>query len=81
MVCVFGAFVLGSDRGIKLVGFGLAFAIFIDATIVRLILVPAAMELMGKANWWAPAWLVRMLPTIRVDSVERPRPAATEVAG
>jgi RND superfamily putative drug exporter len=81
MVCVFGAFILGDDRGIKLVGFGLAFAVFIDATVVRLILVPAAMEFMGKANWWAPAWLVRMLPTIRVDSVEQPRPAATEVAG
>ncbi len=67
MVCVFGAFVLGEQRDIKLFGFGLAAAIFIDATIVRLILVPAAMELMGRANWWAPAWLVRYLPTIRVE--------------
>jgi RND superfamily putative drug exporter len=81
MVCVFGAFILGSDRGIKLIGFGLSIAILIDATIVRLILVPAAMELMGKANWWAPAWLVRLLPTIRVDSVEQQRTAAPEVAG
>jgi RND superfamily putative drug exporter len=38
---------------------------------VRLVLVPAAMELMGKANWWAPGWLVRYLPTIRVDSSRR----------
>ncbi len=68
MVCVFGAFILGDDRSIKMVGFTLASAIFIDATIVRLILVPSAMELMGKANWWAPEWLVRMLPTIRVDA-------------
>jgi RND superfamily putative drug exporter len=68
MVCVFGAFILGDDRAIKMIGFTLAFAIFIDATIVRLVLVPAAMELLGKANWWAPDWLVRILPTIRVDA-------------
>src|SRR5690606_18352284 len=70
MVCVFGAFMLGDDRALKMIGFGLAFAIFIDATVVRLLLVPAAMELMGKANWWAPAWLLRFLPTIRVESAE-----------
>src|SRR5437867_6773633 len=63
MVCVFGSFVLGEQRDIKLFGFGLAGAIFIDATIVRLILVPAAMELMGRANWWAHRWLVRDVPT------------------
>jgi len=67
MVCVFGSFVLGEQRDIKLFGFGLAFAVFIDATIVRLVLVPSAMELMGKANWWAPSWLVRYLPTVRVE--------------
>jgi RND superfamily putative drug exporter len=75
MVCVFGSFVLGDERALKLFGFGLAAAVFIDATIVRLVLVPAAMELMGKANWWAPGWLVRYLPTIRVDTVEQPVPA------
>lgn len=68
MVCVFGAFILGAGRDIKLVGFGLAFAVLIDATVVRLVLVPAAMELMGNANWWAPSWLVRVLPTIRIDT-------------
>jgi RND superfamily putative drug exporter len=74
MVCVFGSFILGEQRDIKLFGFGLAFAVFIDATIVRLVLVPSAMELMGKANWWAPSWLVRYLPTIRVDGArERDR--------
>ena len=71
MVCVFGSFMLGDDRALKLMGFGLAFAVLVDATIVRLVLVPAAMELMGKANWWAPTWLVRVLPRIRVDSVEQ----------
>jgi len=69
--CVFAAFVLGEDRSLKLFGFGLAVAVLIDATIVRLVLVPAAMELMGNANWWAPGWLVRYLPTIRVDNVEQ----------
>ncbi len=75
MVCVFGSFVLGDERALKLFGFGLAAAVFIDATIVRLVLVPAAMELMGNANWWAPSWLVRYLPTIRVDTAEQPVPA------
>jgi RND superfamily putative drug exporter len=74
MICVFASFMLGDDRALKLMGFGLAFAVFIDATVVRLVLVPAAMELMGNANWWAPSWLVRILPTIRVDSVEKPSP-------
>jgi RND superfamily putative drug exporter len=75
MVCVFGSFVLGEERALKLFGFGLAAAVFIDATLVRLVLVPAAMELMGEANWWAPGWLVRYLPTIRVDTVEQRVPA------
>jgi RND superfamily putative drug exporter len=75
MVCVFGAFILGDDRSVKMVGFALAAAVFIDATVVRLILVPSAMELMGKANWWAPKWLVRVLPTIRVDTYQ-PEPVA-----
>jgi RND superfamily putative drug exporter len=67
MVCVFASFILSDLRDIKLFGFGLAFAVLIDATIVRLVLVPSAMELMGRANWWAPTWLVRYLPTIRVE--------------
>ena len=72
MVCVFGSFMLGDERALKLLGFGLAFAVLIDATIVRLVLVPSAMELLGDANWWAPSWLVRYLPTIRVDTVDQP---------
>jgi RND superfamily putative drug exporter len=76
MVCVFSAFILNDERAVKLLGFGLAFAILIDATIVRLILVPSAMELLGNRNWWAPRWLLRYLPTIRVDTVEHPVPEA-----
>jgi RND superfamily putative drug exporter len=70
MVCVFGAFILGDDRAIKLVGFGLAVAIFIDATVVRLVLVPATMELLGDMNWWMPQWLGRRLPRVRVEGRE-----------
>ena len=77
MVCVFGSFMIGDDRSIKMIGFALAAAIFIDATIVRLILVPSAMELMGKANWWAPQWLVKRLPTIRVDAEPETSPAGS----
>jgi putative drug exporter of the RND superfamily len=67
MILVFSAFILGDDRAIKLFGFGLAVAVFLDATIVRLILVPATMELLGDWNWWIPRWLDRILPTVRVE--------------
>jgi len=68
MICVFGAFVLGDDRSIKLFGLGLAVAVLFDATIVRLILVPATMELLGDRNWWLPKWLDRILPVIHVEA-------------
>lgn len=67
MVAVFGAFILGPDRVIKQFGVGLATAIFVDATIVRLFLVPSTMELLGKANWWMPKWLDRLLPHVNVE--------------
>jgi RND superfamily putative drug exporter len=67
MVFVFGAFILGSDRAIKLFGFGLAFAVLLDATVVRLVLVPATMELLGDRNWWIPRWLDRILPVVHVE--------------
>jgi RND superfamily putative drug exporter len=73
MICVFGAFVLGEGRDLKLLGFGLAFAIFIDATLVRLVLVPSAMELLGTWNWYLPSWL-RWLPNLRVEAETTPRP-------
>ena len=62
MVAVFGGFVLGADPLVKMMGLGLATAIALDATIVRLVLVPATMTLLGNANWWLPAWLDRLLP-------------------
>jgi len=67
MVVVFGAFVLEPDRIVKLMGTGLAVAILLDATIVRMILVPATMELLGDRNWWLPRWLDRVLPDIDVE--------------
>lgn len=69
MITVFGSFVIGDQRIIKEFGFGLAVAVLIDASIVRLILVPAAMEIMGKANWWFPRWL-HWLPEVHVDANE-----------
>jgi RND superfamily putative drug exporter len=62
MVSVFLGFVLGEDPATKMFGLGLATAVFIDATLVRMILVPAVMTLCGRANWWAPRWLARRRP-------------------
>jgi putative drug exporter of the RND superfamily len=70
MFCVFMSFVLGDDRSLKMFGFGLAMAVLIDATIVRLVLVPATMELLGDRNWWLPRWLDRMLPVVHVEAEE-----------
>jgi putative drug exporter of the RND superfamily len=67
MVVVFGSFLLENDRVIKLMGTGLATAILLDATVVRLLLVPATMELLGDKNWWLPRWLDRILPNIDVE--------------
>ena len=77
MVVVFLAFVTSSQVFLKLFGIGLASAIFLDATIVRMVLVPAVMQLLGKRNWWIPDWLERILP--RLD-VERVTPAGAESA-
>jgi putative drug exporter of the RND superfamily len=68
MVTVFLSFVFGFDeRSIKLFGMGLAVAIFVDATIVRMVLVPATMELLGDANWWFPKWLDRFVPKVSIE--------------
>ena len=67
MISVFGAFVLSDDPNGKLFGVGLAVAVLIDATLVRMILVPATMSLLGKANWWLPGWLDRNLPHLDLE--------------
>ena len=73
MICVFLGFVLGEDPATKMMGLGLATAIAIDATIVRMVLVPAAMTLMGKANWWLPAWLERLMPSVSLEGGRLPQ--------
>jgi RND superfamily putative drug exporter len=80
MVCVFGSFVIGDPiRVLKLFGLGLATAVFVDATLVRMVLVPSTMELLGRANWWLPRWLDRMLPKVSMGEEaevhEEPEPA------
>jgi len=73
MVTVFGAFAFASLLPIKQIGFGLAAAVLLDATIIRIVLVPATMRLMGKWNWWLPGWLDRALPKFSLEA-EAPRP-------
>jgi RND superfamily putative drug exporter len=70
MVFVFGSFLLNGDPTIKQFGVGLAVAIVVDATVVRCLLVPALMILVGKVNWWLPAWLDGLLPHINVEGAE-----------
>ena len=67
MVTVFGAFVLEDAVFLKLAGLGLATAVLVDATIVRMVLVPSTMELLGDRNWWLPRWLDRVLPHVDVE--------------
>ena len=77
MVVVFLAFVASPEVFLKLFGIGLASAIFLDATLVRMVLVPAVMQLLGPRNWWIPDWLERILPRIDVESRE-PQTASSQ---
>ncbi len=70
MVTVFGAFAFARMLPIKELGFGLAAAVLLDATIIRVIMVPATMRLMGKWNWWLPRWLDRLLPKVSLEAAE-----------
>ncbi|MFD0151125.1 MMPL family transporter [Streptomyces sp. NPDC055721] len=86
MVAVFLSFAVAEDPSTKMFGLGLATAIFIDATVVRMVLVPATMTLLGRTNWWLPRWLDRMLPhgpvgtddTDAESTGEAPRPRLVE---
>jgi RND superfamily putative drug exporter len=75
MISVFGAFVLSSDVTTKLFGVGLGVAVLLDVTLVRMVLVPAAMSLLGHRAWWLPAPLARVLPTIDLEGADGPGPA------
>ncbi|HSJ28377.1 MAG TPA: MMPL family transporter, partial [Acidimicrobiia bacterium] len=66
-VSVFASFMLEDIRTVKILGLGLAAAVAIDATVVRMLLVPATMELLGDKNWWIPRWLDRILPKLIVE--------------
>ena len=68
MVAVFLALAVSDEIFLKLLGVGMATAIFLDATVVRMVLVPALMQLFGRANWWIPGWLDRALPSHRVEA-------------
>jgi RND superfamily putative drug exporter len=78
MVTVFGAFVMEDAVFLKLAGIGLATAVFVDATVVRMVLVPATMELLGDRNWWLPRWLDRLLPHVDVEGETATVPAVPE---
>ena len=75
MVSVFGSFVLGDSVEIKMFGVGLASAVLIDATIIRLILVPATMTLLGDRNWWLPSWLDTALPHLDHSATDTEAPS------
>ncbi|MGH9091742.1 MAG: MMPL family transporter [Acidimicrobiales bacterium] len=70
MILVFGSFMVGDQLGLKQIGLGFAAAIFVDAFVIRTVLVPATMHVLGPANWWFPAWLDRSLPRLRVEPGE-----------
>jgi RND superfamily putative drug exporter len=78
MIAVFLSFVLADDPTVKMIGLGLSTAILVDATIVRMVLVPATMKLLGGANWWLPAWLDRVLPNLDIEGETRLPPEQHE---
>jgi RND superfamily putative drug exporter len=81
MIFVFGSFVFGDPLHVlKVFGLGLASAILIDATLVRMVLVPSVMELLGDANWWMPSWLDRIVPSLGVEVDVEPPAVAAPVA-
>ncbi len=71
MVVVFGALALSPEVFLKLIGVGLATAVLVDATVVRMILVPSVMQLLGERNWWMPRWLDRLVPGVELEAPVR----------
>ena len=90
MVCVFGSFVIGDPlRILGVFGLGLAVAVLVDATVVRMVLVPAVMQLLGPANWWLPRWIGRAIPNLAIEpdvdglaggGLARTRPTSAQAA-
>lgn len=81
MMAVFLSFVANPNPFVKMIGLGLAVAIALDATVVRMILVPATMALLGRANWWLPGWLDRLLPAAACGGAGGNGPRAGARAG
>jgi RND superfamily putative drug exporter len=77
MVCVFLSFVLGDERVLKLFGLSLASAVFLDAFVIRSLLLPSVLELLGRRTWATPRWLDRLLPRL---AIEETAPAPAEEA-
>jgi RND superfamily putative drug exporter len=74
MIAVFGAFAIGNERALAMMGVGFASAIFIDAFIIRLLLLPAVMHIAGPAMWWMPSWLDKRLPHLNIERPDGPHP-------
>ncbi len=72
MILVFASFALGNNVVIKQFGIGLAGAIFVDAFVIRTVLVPSVMHMLGKSNWWLPAWLDKAIPHLNIEGVDNP---------
>jgi putative drug exporter of the RND superfamily len=75
MICVFVSFATGEERVLKLFGLSLASAVFLDAFIIRSLLLPSVLEILGRRTWALPAWLGRRLPHLAIDRAETPVPA------
>ena len=73
MISVFAGFIFSHDATIKPIGFGLAFGVLLDAFVVRMLLIPAAMHLLGEKAWWLPRWLDRILPDVDVEGAKLER--------
>jgi RND superfamily putative drug exporter len=82
MIAVFTSFVINPDPTVKMLAIGMAFAVLIDASLVRMILVPAIMSLLGAHAWWLPRWLAPVVPNLQIEgaAVPAPRPAADDAA-
>jgi RND superfamily putative drug exporter len=81
MILVFGSFILGGERVIKEFGLGLAGGVLVDAVVIRMAIVPSLMTLLGKANWWLPQWLDRLLPNIGLERSDSGEDPGRQVAG
>jgi RND superfamily putative drug exporter len=77
MVTVFAAFMLADSVLVKVIGLGLAVSVALDATLVRMVLVPSTMELLGDRNWWLPGWLDRLLPRVSIETHDEPTAGAS----